>query len=729
MNDNWQDSSDSSLPAVAQIRQVLYENIGKTLDEELFNEINKYVDQAFEEHIDLRQEIRKLRSTITEKLEKANNTLKYGLQDLEKCKKQSGSTRFSFFSRKKALQPEPAQLREVWVPQEIYAKEQPKSLLNKFLEKCKYDYRGIKPLEKNKITKIAVTSGEGRDNVAAAQSMDTMKFIKDDSIEIVTYPKNRNFTTSEPVLNVKEETHVSAKTKSQADGNTSESTDSTGEGKAAAKHVDTNKMDDSDTPSKETKTNQDRTKGHWSAAPTDSSKCLEEQVIAWDNVGDGFEIIEPSDVPAPGHPVVLIPCVVASPVSSHLSSMFEDAGLDKTMKYPNTIVIIFIPKAPRVPENVVPMSAKTGDEFKVKDIINVVFWDNDFYKCRTNDVAVTKMKNILANWDNYESVKERDKLKEEHKALNEAIVSIEKQLENKTTLTQGREKFKTQHEQIKKEKNNLKQENEELKEKVENLEKQLEQSRENINEFENIQEERNNLKEDNKELKEKIDSLGKQCHTGNITKESQQSETTDLSPFLLQENLPSDPAQLKEVWVPEEIHAREPHQSILKKFLEKCKYTGKVIPQPKHKIVTCAVQKTAATSAAKMKTLSNMAFPEKDDASGGNDSPDNSACTQERKDHPVILVPCVVTFPSMDYNFGAVFEDAGLDKSDVYPNVIMIVFMRKPSYVPEDVASTFTKMGDEFRVKDMVDVMFFNDDFYKCHTNEEAVVNMKTLLA
>ena len=62
-------------------------------------------------------------------------------------------------------------------------------------------------------------------------------------------------------------------------------------------------------------------------------------------------------------------------------------------------------------------------------------------------------------------------------------------------------------------------------------------------------------------------------------------------------------------------------------------------------------------------------------------------------------------------------------------HIIVIIFTPKAKHVPENVIPTFEKMCDEFRVKDMIDVVFFNDEQYSCKTNKAAVSKIQVTLA
>ena len=94
----------------------------------------------------------------------------------------------------------------------------------------------------------------------------------------------------------------------------------------------------------------------------------------------------------------VVPCIIASRADSDLTSTFEDASLDRSSTHENVIIVVFGPKAPFMPEKLVSYFEKYGDEFMVKDMVDVVFFDDELYSCHTNDEAVVKMKKIL-RWD------------------------------------------------------------------------------------------------------------------------------------------------------------------------------------------------------------------------------------------------------------------------------------------------------------------------------------------
>ena len=47
-------------------------------------------------------------------------------------------------------------------------------------------------------------------------------------------------------------------------------------------------------------------------------------------------------------------------------------------------------------ENTVSMMMKMGDEYKVDDMVEVVYWDDVFYECDTNRRAIQQMNQILS---------------------------------------------------------------------------------------------------------------------------------------------------------------------------------------------------------------------------------------------------------------------------------------------------------------------------------------------
>ena len=103
-----------------------------------------------------------------------------------------------------------------------------------------------------------------------------------------------------------------------------------------------------------------------------------------------------AEVPNHSNFTQVVPCIIASRAGSDLAATFEDAGLDRKLKHDNVIIIMFAPKAPFVPENLVSSFEKMGDEFRVKDIVDVVFFDDEIYSCHTNNETVKKMEDILA---------------------------------------------------------------------------------------------------------------------------------------------------------------------------------------------------------------------------------------------------------------------------------------------------------------------------------------------
>ena len=223
------------------------------------------------------------------------------------------------------------------------------------------------------------------------------------------------------------------------------------------------------------------------------------------------------------------------------------------------------------------------------------------------------------------------------------------------------------------------------------------------------------LVERNKELVKEVTNLKEQLRTGNVARESQQSETRSLS------LLP------REVLVSEKIKTKKQHQSLLNKFLEQCNYkTGALNYQDEDNIAKCAAENIEEKCDGE--TSEDTRPEEGNNVTSETINKKTGAASDIPKtiDRPIVLIPCVVA-SRIGSDLGATFEDAGLDRNKKYPYAIVIIFTPKAPHVSQNVVPTFAKMGDEFKVKDMVDVVFWDNDFYECHTNYVAVEKMKTI--